>query len=236
MVQRMKKKVFPSSPTPSRHDFNQKLLGYSTLSRAALATGAAVVGAATTASAQTVTPITISGSVSITPVGGSPDGTFHHSEQLFDLGLPGSAGVYLSVRQHNYTSHRALGIASAVGKGAGESHVSFITAPGDGAVKFTHNQHITGHGGAGNATLFRTQANGLNGGQLHLGTKTYGQFHLSQPGYIGFKFNNGVHSYYGWLRVEVGGDGNGRPDSITLVSENGDVGACPGGFFKWSEH
>ena len=48
---------------------------------------------------------------------------------------------------------------------------------------------------------------------------------MNQTGYVGFKFNNGVHSYYGWLRVDVTGDGNGRPTSLSLVSEDGDVGA-----------
>lgn len=63
---------YQSRKSDRRAAFDETLQSYSTLSVAALATGAAVIGATTTASAQTVTPITISGSVSITSLGNTP--------------------------------------------------------------------------------------------------------------------------------------------------------------------
>lgn len=86
------------------------------------------------------------------------------------------------------------------------------------------------------SVLLKTQSTGALEQNFKVGVKRAGSFNAGATGYVGFRRASfvstsdsghpGSHYYYGWLRVKVTADGNGRLNGIMFVADaNGVFGA-----------
>ena len=130
----------------------------------------------------------------------------------------------------------------SVGVGAATFHLSVSHYPGnphgdpqavDGAVTAgPYGGSFLGNGNPRNLALGATISAGATGGfsgrQAQLrrvlvntdpaSTSIQGNWVAGVPGFEGFRFATGLGGVdYGWAELEVGADGNGIPDSVTLL-------------------
>jgi hypothetical protein len=207
----------------SRSQFNSKLLAYS-------ATAGAVVLVSSAADAGSLQLITTSpGNFYFANNSGGSDFTgvphvrFHgtNGTQKFQQYRPGTPGrppltTISSMGLHNTLSPGTAGRAGYFSTTHiahnGKLLVSNAAGDGNNAYLLSKGAPIAGGNFVGGQQILATQKpNGY-------GTTQHGNF-VNASGYIAFKDG----SYYGWLKIRVGKDGGGAPDSLSFLSNGSGV-------------
>lgn len=227
-----------SSHSPSRRSdsdsLNGRLAAYSTAGKAALVAGAAM-GATAVAQGQIINltagsftgyaPATISSPLGLTTPATSVVGNANFNAQL----QLGAQALTLRAVQTN-ASGSSIRTAKGYAKFQGTGGNGFrIAGAGSLAKNFVGAAPLLGAftNPIAGAKLLKTSGYGPATGNFNVGNKTAGQFNFGSPGYVGFRLQKSVGNfYYGWLKVSVTADSNGRPQTISFVADgNGVYGA-----------
>ncbi|HWA85909.1 MAG TPA: hypothetical protein VG710_06785 [Opitutus sp.] len=226
----------PRAPKSSRQDFESGLRAYSAAGKAAIVAGAAV--GVVSARGQTITNLTSANfaggslSWSISPVSLTDDSshavafdahvlTMHFGHMTAQLGA--------KVAQSN-----GFSATSSTRRASGYIHLvnvpGSVARSGSNTTRSVANlaRHATvskaNFRNGGSNRIFGTHFSTFSGyprlGGQHATGKFIAPANGHVTGYLGFKIG-GANYYYGWLRVQVGADANGRPQSLTLEPVNG---------------
>lgn len=213
------------SPAARRRALEPRLKAYSQATSAVLA-----LGTAAAAQAQTVVHnIAVAGplTVAIDSLAAFPTSS-NHAFSAYNLAnnhslLPG-ASIKLYIYQRNVLASDGGKIVNggAILNGTNK----FRPQEMSGNVLRTYAKGVAiagGHGGY-SALALRTFAQNSSGGGLTYGQRNGPAIATGRNAYIGFSFIHGQH-YYGWLRVRLDVDENGRAISFGFVPVDGIVGA-----------